>query len=408
MEIDLARTLLTFSHCLDFSFKGAMSHHQHVALISLKLGRAAGMERPALWDLFKAAIIHDIGAVTWREKASLEPFEVDDTWDHCRRGAAFVAGAGLLGAASAIIASHHDWYSGDNRSGQSGAGIPLASRIIHLADRIDVSIAKGAHILDQRRSIMERIECGSGRQFDPGLVAIFRDLAAKESFWLELSTPWVTRIILTGFDTARVDITAEGLGDLAEVFARVIDAKSPFTHRHSRGVAAVARYVAGRLGCPGSEPELLTIAALLHDVGKLSLPEAILEKPGPLDVSEFNLVRQHTFYTYYWIKPAFPQLRIAEWAAYHHERLDGKGYPFGIGAGDLDLQSRIIAVSDVFTALREERPYRPSLGWNKIEGIIRGLVAGGALDGEVADVVLGSQAELDQLWDNVTERLGKG
>jgi len=406
VEIDLARMLLTLSHSLDFSFEGAMQHHHRVALVALKLGRAAGMDRPALWNLFKAAIIHDIGAVTWREKASLEPFEVEDTWDHCRKGAAFVAGAGILGPASPIIASHHDRYAGGNRSGLSGAAIPLASRVIHLADRLEVSIAKGANVLDQRRSILERLEAGSGELFDPELVALLGRLAAHESFWLELATPWVTRIILTGFDSARVGITEEDLAGLAEVFARVIDAKSPFTHRHSRGVAAVARYVAGRLGRDEREARLLTIAALLHDVGKLSLPESILEKPGPLDASEFNRVKQHTFYTYYWIKPAFPQLRVAEWAAYHHERLDGKGYPFGVDAEGLDLQSRIIAVSDVFTALREERPYRPSLGWTEIEGILRGLVDGGALDGAIADIVVGGRADLDRLWGELTESLG--
>jgi HD-GYP domain-containing protein (c-di-GMP phosphodiesterase class II) len=407
LEIDLARMLLTLSHSLDFSFKGAMQHHQHVALMSLKLGRAAGMSGAGLWDLFKAAIIHDIGAVTWREKASLEPFEVEEPWDHCRRGATFVSEVGLLGPSSDIILSHHDRYAGGNRSGLAGGAIPLSSRIIHLVDRIDVSIVKDEPILDQRRSILERIEAGSGEVFDPELVGLLGRLAKNESFWLELATPWVTRIILTEFDTVRIAITADDLAGLAEVFAKVIDAKSPFTHRHSRGVAAVARNVAERLGLSSVEIELLTVAALLHDVGKLSLPESILEKTGPLDASEMNTVKQHTFFTYYWIKPAFPQLNIAEWAAYHHERLDGTGYPFGIGADRLDLKSRIIAVSDVFTALREERPYRTSMGWDQIERIIRDMVGERALDGEVAEVVLSDRSNLDLLWGKLTEKLNR-
>ncbi|MGQ9756243.1 MAG: HD-GYP domain-containing protein [Desulfotomaculales bacterium] len=136
------------------------------------------------------------------------------------------------------------------------------------------------------------------------------------------------------------------------------------------------------------------MAGLLHDLGKLSVPEAVLNKPGPLDRRELNLVRGHSYYTYR-ILYRIPETReIAAWAGYHHERLDGRGYPFGLAVPEIDTGARLLAAADVFVALVEDRPYRAGLPRAGVEAVMREAVRSGALDATAVDVLLGSCDEL--------------
>ena len=132
------------------------------------------------------------------------------------------------------------------------------------------------------------------------------------------------------------------------------------------------------------------MTGITHDLGKLSIPDGILEKPGRLTAEEFAVIRQHTYYTYYTytiLRESDVPAPLPEWAAYHHERLDGNGYPFHLDAPNLDTGSRIMAVADVFSALCEDRPYRPRMGKSQVEGVMRDMVVGSALDGEIVGIL---------------------
>ncbi|HHY92052.1 MAG TPA: HD domain-containing protein [Firmicutes bacterium] len=385
--MNLVRLLLSLSRSLDFTHAGLLNHHQHVTLLALELGAAAGLNPEDLLQLFKAAIIHDAGAVTFREKLALAQFDVESPADHCRRGAEFAAGVHILGAAPAIVLSHHDRWVGGNPSGLAGDRIPLAARIIHLVDRVDVLLRPAVPVLEQRENILAQIRAGAGSLFDPDLVALLGDLAVRESFWLDLASPWLEER-LAELCTSSCPIAADSdLLELAGLFARVVDAKSHFTYTHSRGVAAAARFLGGRAGLSPAQCDLLEVAGLLHDLGKVTVPEDILEKPGKLTPAEFNTIKQHTYYTYWLLTPLGFAQPVVEWAAYHHERLDGRGYPFHKAAPELDLGARIVAVADVYTALREDRPYRSGLPWSEIRPILEQQAASGALDPEIVDLL---------------------
>ena len=402
LEINLVPCQINLARSLDFSSRGLLRHHQRVALMSLSLGQAAGLEQDALFDLFKAAIIHDAGAVTWREKLALEEFDVANSWSHCQQGYKLTAGIPTFDSVAETILSHHDHWAGDNPSGLSRSRIPLSSRIVHLADRIDVLVRDEVYILEQRREILQRIQKLSGRTFDPDLVDLLSDLTRNESFWLNLVSPWISDSLLQLVPYRRVSVPIENLLELAELFARVVDAKSHFTYRHSHGVAATAKFLAQKAGLPPQECMLLEVAGLLHDLGKLAVPEEIIEKPGRLTEAEMNLVKQHTYHTYWVLKPMMNEYPLAEWAAFHHERLDGQGYPFRKTGPELDLPSRIMAVTDIFTALREDRPYRQGLTWTELEGIIRRQAVGGALDPELVSLLFEDRRALDEIWAELT------
>ncbi|MBZ4653030.1 MAG: metal dependent phosphohydrolase [Peptococcaceae bacterium] len=405
LEINLASSLVHLSRSLDFSSQGLLQHHQRVALLSLYIGKAAGLKEQDLFNLFTAAIIHDVGAVTWNEKRSLHQFEVQSPWEHCQKGYEFLSGIPFLDKAADIVLSHHDTWAGNNPSGRYGTQIPLPSRIIYVADRVDVLINDKIFILQQSNDIIKQLQKYAGSLFDPDLVAVVADLTKVESLWMDLTSSWVSQRLLDELPENRRSIKPEDLSHMARLYARVVDAKSPFTHRHSQGVALIARSLAEQAGLPKDEVFLLNLAGLLHDIGKLSVPEEIIQKPGSLTAAEFSIMKQHTYYTYWWLKPLFPSFPVAEWAAYHHERLDGQGYPFHKGAHELDTKARIVAVADIFTALREERPYRSSLTWGEIERIIYNQVRGGALDGEIADILFENRGLIDDRWTSLSSQV---
>ncbi|BCV23229.1 HD-GYP domain-containing protein [Gelria sp. Kuro-4] len=387
LRVDLVRLLLSLSHGLDFTHGGLLNHHQHVALMALEVGRAAGLTPEDLLQLFKAAIIHDAGAVTFREKLALAQFDVENPAGHCHRGAEFAAGVHSLGTAPAIILSHHDRWLGGNPSGCAQDRIPLAARIIHLVDRVDVLLRPGVPVLEQRSAVLEQVRAGAGTIFDPDLVALLDDLAARESFWLDLASPWLSEHLLRLLPSPASTAGGTDLLELAGLFARVVDAKSHFTYTHSRAVAAAACRLGRQAGLPPEQCDLLQAAGLLHDLGKVTVPEDILEKPGRLTAAEFNTIKQHAYYTYWLLKPVLAGWPLVEWAAYHHERLDGQGYPFRKAAPELDLGARIVAVADVFTALSEDRPYRPGLPWTETKRILEHQARSGALDPDVVGIL---------------------
>lgn len=392
---------LSLSRSLDFTHQGLMRHHRRTALIAAKLGHGIGLQTGELLQLLQAVLIHDIGVISWQEKLELCYLEIESPWEHCFRGEKMLNGNDSLKSLAGIISSHHDRWSGNNPSGLKGANIPLHSRIIHLADRLDILIADEGNILDQKDRIMQTLHRLQGEFFDPDLVDVLDELAKHDGFWFDLASPWEAYLLETMAPVSRIPMQLEYLADIARLFARVVDAKSPFTYRHSRGVALLSRFVGKQLGLSCEELEQLEIAGLLHDLGKLSVPAEILEKPSRLNVSEFNTIKQHPYYTYWLLKPVTQVFPLAEWAAFHHERPNSTGYPFGKSDAELDLQSRIVTVADVFTALHEDRPYRASMSWDKIASVLNKMAQQGELNRRMVSAVLDNRILLDQAWDSL-------
>jgi HD-GYP domain-containing protein (c-di-GMP phosphodiesterase class II) len=213
------------------------------------------------------------------------------------------------------------------------------------------------------------------------------ETAAAESFWLDLASPRIYSLLVNLIAWPARSLSLADLERLGAVFSKVIDYRSRFTATHSAGVAATAEALAAALNFEKRERALMRVAGNLHDLGKVSIPNAILEKPGKLDTDEMLLMKGHTYYTLQILGSIAGFEDVRYWAAFHHERMDGRGYPFRLGSDDLPLGSRIMAVADVFTAIAEDRPYRPSMPKARCLDVLNDMAASHALDGDIVNTL---------------------
>jgi putative nucleotidyltransferase with HDIG domain len=151
----------------------------------------------------------------------------------------------------------------------------------------------------------------------------------------------------------------------------VIDAKSPWTYRHSDRASVIAASLAAALGAGDDQLDDLRRAALLHDIGKLAISNRILDKPAALTNSEFARIREHPVITERILARVPGCERLAPTAGAHHERLDGSGYPRGLAGAELSVPARVLAVADVYEALTSPRPYRAARSSQQALAIIR-------------------------------------
>lgn len=169
--------------------------------------------------------------------------------------------------------------------------------------------------------------------------------------------------------------------------AGAVDAKDPYTHYHSRNVTAYCLAMADYLGMSDREREDLRNAALLHDIGKIGMPETILNKPGSLTSAEYEIIKTHPDIGYRILKPVTALADIPVTVRHHHERFDGGGYPLKLSGEEIPFHSRILAVADVFDAITSDRTYRPSPGLDYAVSELRSN-AGTQLDPELVGAFL--------------------
>jgi HD-GYP domain-containing protein (c-di-GMP phosphodiesterase class II) len=289
----------------------------------------------------------------------------------CDRGAKIVAKIGLGQAtAEAVRCLDEHWDGTGYPSGWRGDRIPLLARIAAVAQHLDVfATEKGT---EQAILVLEE---RSGKWFDPELVRVAVSLHKRGKLWsncLAGDSEGTTRDTVLAYQPSdTVPLGADKIDNICEAFSDVVDAKSPFTSRHSMGVAEAALTIANSMGLSADRTKLIHRAALLHDLGKLRVPNSILDKPSKLTNEEFGVVKEHPALTQQ-ILERIPSFRLmAHIAGAHHEKLDGTGYPNHLSAAELSLESRIIAVADVYAALSEERPYRESLDLGQVSAIMR-------------------------------------
>ena len=286
----------------------------------------------------------------------------------CERGADIAAMLGFSEITrEAIRALDEHWDGRGLPCGLAGEAIPLAGRILGLAQAVEV-FASAYGVESALAVALER----SGSWFDPALVDALGSLRRDREFWANVLGPDPSAHLSALEPEDQVLLADEARLDLvAAAFARVIDAKSPYTYRHSEGVAEAAVGIGIILELEDAEVRDLRRAALLHDIGKLGVSNLILDKPGRLTDPEMAQVRLHPAFTHRILSRVAAFEAIVETASAHHERIDGKGYHRGLPGERLEAPARALAVADVYEALTADRPYRAGLPPDEVMAILR-------------------------------------
>lgn len=386
-KIHLFDLLMSLSNAVDLVSPAVANHHKRVAYIAQGIGSQFGLPTAEQHQLVMAAALHDIGAFSLQERTDSLQFEMENPHRHARLGYLFLKRFDLFSDMATLIRYHHlDWTDGLGAAWE-GEAVPMGSHLLHLADRVDTLIDRERNILGQAREICRKIEEHAGSLFVPELVGAFKSLAAREYFWLDATAPSIDQILCRSVRLPTIELDLDGLLSLAQLFAHIIDFKSPFTSTHSSGLAATAGTLAEFVGFSPAECQQMRIAGYLHDLGKLAIPAEILQKPAALTEEEFALMRSHALHTRRILESISDLDTINDWASSHHERLDGQGYPFHEGDQDLSLGARIMAVSDVFTALTEERPYQETMTSHEALQVLQRLADRLALDPKMVSLL---------------------
>ncbi len=438
-ELSFAEILASLSYALDLTSGHPMGHAQRACLIGCRLGADLGLSAPQLTSLYYALLIKDSGCSSnaarmyeifgndeievkrasrvadWSNLIEAAKYAAANTMPHgkfleraqrfvhiathqketggdillsrCTRGAQIARSLGLGDEAAECVRCLDEHWDGRGQPARlKGDDIPILARIACLAQTMEVFATTFGP-----DAAFEVARKRAGRWFDPQLVRLAQSLWRDEAFW---SGPYrQPREALLGMDvqTSVHTATDAHVDAICDAFAQIVDAKSSFTGTHSARVCEYSLQIAHGLGITGERLTMLRRAALLHDVGKLAVSNAILDKPGRPSDEEWAAIKRHPYHTQQVLAQITGFERLADVACAHHERLDGRGYFRGLTGDQLDLDMRILAVADVYDALSAERPYRAALPHSEVFAIMD-KDAGVALDADCIDILKHSGA----------------
>lgn len=390
-NINLHEAIYSLSDALDLVGVTHIHHGKRVAYMAAECGKQMGWQGREMDDLFQAAILHDCGVSKTIVHSRLAQFEWELEGDHCKTGADLLASCPLLASLAPVIRHHHTHWS-ELKNLDLPQEVKLHANCIYMVDRVDVLslgfLVDQSNLLLGREEIRRKIVEKRGDWFCPELVDAFMQVSRSEAFWLSLENEHVSGYVSTWLsETTTQEMAFQELRSIVRIFSHIVDAKSSFTKSHSDGVARLARYLGELFNLSEASCEMLELAGLLHDIGKLRQPDELLDKQGRLTPEEYAHIKRHSFDTYAILKNIKGLEPVTQWAAQHHERADGSGYPYHLMNGGLSMEARIVAVADVFQALAQKRPYRDSLPPDEIMKILNGMVIEGKLDSKIVTCV---------------------
>ena len=384
MQVPLNELLYALSEALDFveqDLLGVTSNHgKRAAYVSMEICRAMGLSEPEIFDMACCAILHDNALTAYMLEAGpgdirrLEHFE-----NHCVLGEQNARAFPFVADSFGIVLHHHENWDGSGFHQLAGEDIPLRAMILRLADNMDLHLRMGDGRADLVQEIRQHALKHRGSLYSPVTVDALLGVVNAD-FVRNLTDQHIDSALESLTPTVHVDLDMGQLLKICSIFAFIIDAKSPFTKNHSSGMAEKISLMAQAYNMDDEHRDKLMIAAYLHDVGKLSTPLNILEKPAPLSNEEYGVMKQHVGITWDILNKIHGIEEIAAWSANHHEKLNGRGYPYKRDKTQLPFECRLMSCCDIYQALTEDRPYRASMRHEQAMGILNEMAGSGELD----------------------------
>jgi len=375
-----------FARALDIIEKeqiGASERHSvRVSALCAAMGKRMGYDNDACSALATCALFHD-NALTEYHLSERDSTRLEQNMIlHCEKGQSNVSWFPFQKDVTGFILYHHERGDGCGPFHKREGDYPFEAAILAAADSIDVTY----HLqrVPANRLPALRDEIAAQAELFSTRTAVDLLLDILDNDMLEgLQDENIFTTLNNSLPRWEVDINEPSVLGIAGFVAHVIDFKSRFTRKHTSQIAHRAWLMAEHYGYHQEERAALYLAASLHDIGKMATPIEILEKPGSLNAEEFQIIKQHVRITHDWLSdiPNFELVR--NWAADHHEKLDGTGYSFGKSASDLDFNARLIACMDIYQAVSEYRPYHGERTHAETMSILYNMAAKGWIDGGI-------------------------
>ena len=403
MEIDIIGLLSAFSFALDCVEAELVhvtdKHAKRVAYMSVCMAEKMGVSDDALRDLAACALLHDnaltqyINEEFYSDISNIDTLKVssDDITPrqlgmHCIYGEKNLEKYPFKTGVKDVILYHHEEADGSGPFEKKWTEVPLFARIIHFSDMLDAFCKAQKFDEDVFNKAVHFIEKNKDKRFDSEVTKMFFDAFDKEEF-SRLGDEHIEEYFWEKVPCEKSFYSFNVLKDLADLFAKIIDYKSEFTSRHSLGVARTASKISEIMGYDKVICDKMYLAGTLHDVGKIAIGNEILEKPARLTDEEFAKMKNHAGYTYMILSKVDGFEEIRDIAAFHHERLDGSGYPFGKRADELTTLQRIMACADIYQALTEKRPYKDGMDHDKACEILKDMADKNWIDKNITEVI---------------------
>ena len=403
MEIDIIGLLSAFSFALDCVeaelIHVTSNHGKRVAYMSVCMAEKMGVSDDALRDLAACALLHDnaltqyINEEFYSDISNIDTLKVssDDITPrqlgmHCIYGEKNLEKYPFKTGVKDVILYHHEEADGSGPFEKKWTEVPLFARIIHFSDMLDAFCKAQKFDEDVFNKAVNFIEKNKDKRFDSEVTKMFFDAFDKDEF-SRLGDEHIEEYFWEKVPCEKSFYSFNVLKDLADLFAKIIDYKSEFTSRHSLGVARTASKISEIMGYDKVICDKMYLAGTLHDVGKIAIGNDTLEKPARLTDEEFAKMKNHAGYTYMILSKVDGFEEIRDIAAFHHERLDGSGYPFGKRADELTTLQRIMACADIYQALTEKRPYKDGMDHDKACEILKDMADKNWIDKNITEVI---------------------
>ncbi len=369
----LCDMLPALSLVIDYQEKGNIYHAWRVALVSRYLTGASGLDKNGV--IFYSALLHDVGIFGVGEHIINYPDlsiqkETPAIKIHPAIGADIVKEIPGLARGADFILEHHERYDGSGYpQGKKENKILFNAQIIRLADSIDLLMRRRPK--PDKEGIAQYCREQKGKEFSQKIYDIFSDAYKRDGgeFLLAIDEDEKVKSVFSGVIKSvpepKANISWDSLETILKIFSRIIDGKHHYTHQHSQRVALYAHDIAEAMGIDKIEVRKIKFSGYLHDLGKVAIPNYILDKPGPLSGEEWKIIKRHAFISYEIADSVEALKDLAPLVGAAQEFWDGMGYPGGLKGQDIPLGARIIAVADAIDAMLSDRSYRKALSLEK-------------------------------------------